>query len=356
MANEHARLKSIVETAVDGIITIDERGTVESFNAAAERIFDYTADEVIGRNVSMLMPAPYHQEHDDYLRRYTSTGEARIIGIGREVTGRRRDATTFPMRLSVGEFWLEGRRLFTGIVHDLTQEKRAEERALQAERLAAVGQMITVLTHESRNLLQLCQANLELLDMEISDRPEAIKIASRIQQAQDRLTHLFGDLREYAAPIHLEREPYHLGRLVGQVLDELTSTYDDRQIQLQEVAHEVDQRCSIDPFRMHQVFRNLLENSIVACRDPVEISVLWSSAVCGDRPALEIAVRDNGPGLSPAQKQVVFEPFFTTKRNGTGLGLAISRRIVEAHGGRIAIGHCGYPGAEFVITLPRQAP
>jgi two-component system sensor kinase FixL len=353
---DEVRLQSIVETAVDGIITIDQRGVIASFNPAAERIFGYAAGEAIGRNVRMLMPPPYGAEHDGYLARYLQTGEARIIGVGREVTGRRKDGTTFPLRLSVGEFTVGDGRFFTGIVHDLTEQKRAEERALQAERLAAMGQMITVLTHESRNLLQICRANLEMLELEIEDLPEAVQYAARIHTAQDRLTSLFQELREFASPIHLDREPHDLGWLVGQVIDELTVIHPTRRIRLDEVTGGVDLRCSVDAFRMHQVFRNLIENSIAACPDPVTIRAEWSHSPSEDPSSLRVALRDNGPGLPVEHEQRIFEPFFTTKKGGTGLGLVISRRIVEAHGGRIDLGKNGEQGAEFVITLPRESP
>lgn len=352
---DEVRLQSIVETAVDGMITIDQRGVIQTFNPAAERIFGFAAGEAVGRNVRMLMPPPYGAEHDGYLARYLETGEARIIGVGREVTGRRKDGTTFPMRLSVGEFTVGDERFFTGIVHDLTEQKRAEERALQAERLAAMGQMIAVLTHESRNLLQICRANLEMLELEIEDLPEAVRYAARIHTAQDRLTALFQELREFASPIHLDRESHDLGWLVGQVIDELTVVHPTRRIRLDEVTGGVDLRCSVDAFRMHQVFRNLIENSIAACPDPVTISAEWSQSNGEDPPSLRVALRDNGPGLSAEHMQRIFEPFFTTKKGGTGLGLVISRRIVEAHGGRIQLGSSSEQGAEFVITLPQES-
>jgi len=365
-ANEQARLKSIVETAVDGIITIDERGFIDSFNAAAEQLFGYSADEVIGHNVSILTPAPYKERHDGYLAKYVETGIKNIIGVGREVVGQRKDGSRFPMRLSVGEFWLGDQRRFTGIVHDLTKQKQAEERATQSERLAAIGQMITALTHESRNALQLSQANLEMLVCEIEELRKscsaassipvagALEHAGRIQMAQDRLQRLFNELREFAAPVSLDRESYNLQPLVGQVLNELSSLHSNKQIHLRHESNGVDLRCAVDPFRMHQVFRNILENSIAACPDPVSIDVGWSQSQLRGAPALRVALHDNGPGLTREQKQKVFEPFFTTKKTGTGLGLAITRRIVEAHGGQIVAEGNGTFGAEFVITLPRQ--
>lgn len=224
-ADEEARLKSVIETAVDGIITIDERGQVESFNPAAERMFGYAASEVLGRNVSLLMASPDRQQHDDYLKRYQSTNDKRIIGDGREVVGRRKDGSTFPLRLSVGEFQLGGARRFTGIAHDLTEQKRAEKRALQAERLAAIGETMAVLTHESRNSLQLSQANLEMLCHEIQDLPQAAEYAARIQMAQDRLQRLFEELQDFAAPVCLDCQPYNLGQMLAQVFNELSAVH-----------------------------------------------------------------------------------------------------------------------------------
>jgi len=352
--DEQARLKSIVETAVDGIITIDERGIIESFNSAAERMFGYTTAEVIGKNVSILMPAPYKDQHDSYLAKHVETGVKKIIGVGREVVGKRKDSSSFPMRLSVGEFWLGDQRRFTGIVHDLTEQKQADERALQAERLAAIGQMISFVTHESRNALQRSQANLEMLAIEVEQQAEALVYISRIQSAQDDLHHMYEELQSYAAPIILDHEPYNLTSLIGQVLNDLSQAMPKKEIRLREQKDNTDLQCEIDPFRMHQVFRNILENSLAACPDPVEIDVSWRRSNLGNRPALQIALHDNGPGLSQECRQKVFEPFFTTKKGGTGLGLAIARRIVEAHGGRIAVEGNGGGGAEFVITLPRE--
>lgn len=354
-SDEQVRLNSIVETAVDGIVTIDERGTIETVNPAAENLFGYAAAELVGRNVSVLMPDPYQSEHDGYLARYLVTGEKHVIGIGREVTARRKDGTTFPMRLSVGEFWLGQRRMFTGVIHDLTEQKQAEERALRSERLAAMGQMIGVITHESRNALQITQANLEMLAMELSEQAEALHYVNRIQSSQGRLHCLFEELRTFAGPMVLDREFCKLDRIVDRALGQLFEAGIKKRIEVQHEPHGVDLRCAVDQLRMERVFCNLLDNSLAACPDPVAIRASWSDVSLDDHPAVELTLFDNGPGFSHEQRQRVFEPFFTTKPKGTGLGLAISKRIIESHGGRIAVGNSRQAGAEFIITLPRDS-
>jgi two-component system sensor kinase FixL len=353
-SEEQVRLKSIVETAVDGIVTIDERGTIETANPAAENLFGYTAMELIGRNVSVLMPNPYRSEHDGYLARYVATGQRHIIGVGREVTGRRKDGTTFPMRISVGEFWLGQRRMFTGVIHDLTQQKSAEERALQSERLAAMGQMISVITHESRNALQITQANLEMLALELPEHAVALDYVTRIQSSQNRLHSLFDELRTFAGPMVLDREPCNLDRIVDRALRQLTEAGIKKHVEVRHTSDGVDLRCDVDQLRMERVFCNLLDNSLAACPDPVAIQALWSDVRLDDHPALELTLFDNGPGFSDELRKRIFEPFFTTKPKGTGLGLAITKRIIESHGGRIAVGNRRHAGAEFIITLPRE--
>lgn len=352
--DSETRLKSIVQTVVEGIITIDECGIVDTFNAAAERLFGYRAEEVIGKNVKMLMPAPYRDQHDGFLAQYLATREKKIIGIGREVVGRRKDGSTFPMHLSVGEMFLGDQRFFTGILHDISDRKEAEARALQAERLAAIGQMIGVVTHESRNAFQRIQANLEMLAMDVEDQPQVTEYITRIQGAQDSLHHLYEELRTYAAPIVLDYELCRVEHLVGQVLNDVSAINIKRQIRLHPDMNTCDSRCELDPFRMSQVFRNMVENSLAACPDPLTINLVLSDAELDGRAAVDLLYRDNGPGLNDEQREKIFEPFFTTKTKGTGLGMAIAKRIVEAHGGQIAANGNATIGAEFQITLPRQ--
>jgi PAS domain S-box-containing protein len=237
---------------------------------------------------------------------------------------------------------------------DITALKQAQERTLQAERLAAIGQMVTGLAHESGNALARSQACLEMLLLEVQDRPEALDLVARIQKAQDHLRQLYEEVRNYAAPLRLERQLCGLDTVWRQAWANLAVQRQGRQAHLHEHTAGLDLRCSLDPFRLEQVFRNILENALAACRDPVEISVFCQATSLHGQPAVRVSVRDNGPGLNGEQRRRLFEPFYTTKTKGTGLGMAIARRIVEAHGGDIVAGRAGPPGADIQLTLPRE--
>lgn len=231
--------------------------------------------------------------------------------------------------------------------------REAQERLLQSERLAAIGQMMTGLAHESRNALQRSQACLEMLKLEVAGQPAAFDLIARIQKAQDQLHQLYEEVRDYAAPIRLKREEHDLVAILHDTWDHLSAQRDGRDARLECCASESQYVCRVDRFALEQVFRNILENSLSACRDPVVLTAEFRSAELEGQPALEISLADNGPGLAAGVREKIFEPFFTTKTKGTGLGMAITRRIVEAHGGQIAVGRRDLPGAEIVITLPR---
>lgn len=231
--------------------------------------------------------------------------------------------------------------------------QRAQERALQAERLAAIGQMVAGLAHESGNALARSQACLEMLTLEVEDRPEALNLIARIQKAQNHLQQLYGEVRNYAAPLKLERQRQSLRSIWRQAWDNLAEQRQGRALTLHEETEKVDLFCPVDAFRLEQVFRNILENALAACKDPVVLTIACSETALDGQVALRIAVRDNGPGLTAEQRQRIFEPFFTTKTKGTGLGMAIAQRIVEAHGGQITVGAPAGPGAEILLLLPR---
>jgi len=241
-----------------------------------------------------------------------------------------------------------------GVFLDVTERKRAEERTLQTVRLAAIGQMMTGLAHESGNALARSQSCLEMLTWEVEDRPEALDLIKRIQKAQDHLRQLYEEVRGYAAPLKLDREVWNLASIWRQAWENLALARQGREALLHEDTGGIDLHCSVDQFRLEQVFRNILENALAACTDPVEITVCCVETGVNGQPGVRMAIRDNGPGLSLEQQQRIFDPFFTTKTKGTGLGMAIAERIVEAHGGQIAAGAAAGRGAEIVFTLPRE--
>jgi two-component system, LuxR family, sensor kinase FixL len=247
----------------------------------------------------------------------------------------------------------EGAPAVLKVGQDITALRHAQERTLQAERLAAIGQMVTGLAHESGNALARSQACLEMLAMEVEDRPEALDLIGRIQNAQNHLQQLYGEVRNYAAPLKLERRMQSVRSLWRQAWANLADHRQGRTATLREECDGVDLVCLVDSFRLEQIFRIILENALAACSDPVEITVFCSAAQWNGQSALRIAVRDNGPGLNAEQRQHIFEPFFTTKTKGTGLGMAIAKRIVEAHGGQIAVGTPPGRGAEIQLLLPR---
>ncbi|HKD37078.1 MAG TPA: ATP-binding protein, partial [Pirellulales bacterium] len=363
LLDSEARLRAIVETAAEGIITIDGLGKIETINNAAQAMFGYRREDAIGSNVSDLIPVPLGLEPsappDAFQRRVDQLSRPASEGLGRHRSGR-----TFPILAAVSKVPLERRQLFTAIIHDMTTVKDAEARALQAERLAVIGELSAGLAHESRNALQRSQSCLEMLQHEVHGQPKAIELIDRIQKAQDYLLQLYEGVRNYAAPIHLERSRIDLANLVQTVWDEMEPTRERHGSRI--AAHPnarivvrregVDPHCYADPVRIGQVFRNLLENSLAANGENCEITVTFADADLGGQPALSAIVEDNGPGIPADLQPKVFQPFFTTKSRGSGLGLAITKRIVEAHRGTIRLETSDEPTSRFVITLPRLRP
>jgi two-component system sensor kinase FixL len=244
-------------------------------------------------------------------------------------------------------------RLLAGIAADVTERKESAERALQAERLAAIGETMTGLAHESRNALQRSKACLEMLVLEVEDRPEALDLVARAMRAQNHLQQLYEEVRQYAAPIVLERERVNLCGLWREVWADVTQTHSEKRIALREECDGVAPESEVDRFAMGRVFRNILENAVDAAPDNSEICIHLSSHSCDNGPRLRIAFRDKGPGIPREHHDRIFDPFFTTKTKGTGLGMAIAQRIVHSHGGQIAVEEQTEGGTEIAVTLPR---
>lgn len=242
-----------------------------------------------------------------------------------------------------------------GVAQDITARKAAEERALQNERLAAIGQTMAGLVHESRNALQRSKACLEMLTHEVDDRPNALKLLSRVQRAQDDLHRLFEEVREYAAPLRLDIKPTDVPVIWRESWEQLAARRGGHNVALIERLDPKDAVIPVDRFALGQVFRNVFENAIDVSPADSEVSIEMAADSLSGTDAVRISIHDQGPGFSEEQKKRIFEPFFTTKTKGTGLGMAICQRIVEAHGGRIAVESNG-AGAEIAIRLPRGKP
>jgi PAS domain S-box-containing protein len=234
--------------------------------------------------------------------------------------------------------------------------KQAEERALEVERLSAIGQAMDGLIHEGRNALQRGQACLEMLAIQVGGEPEAVALIDRLQQAQDHLHRLYERVRAFAAPLHLDRQMHNLGQLLAEAGGELTRLPKGRKVRFGQEDGGLDLRALVDGAEIRRVFANILDNALAASGDTAVIDAVWSETLLHGHPALQVAIRDQGPGLSIQARERIFQPFHTTKARGMGLGLATAKRIVEAHEGQIALGNSDRPGAEVVVTLPRGSP
>ena len=353
--DEVARSRAVLNTAVDSIITIDHKCLICSHNPATERMFGFAAQELLGSNISLLMAEPYRSQHDSYVADYIQTRKPSIIGSGRRVTGRRKDGSEFPVHLAVSEFAARGQQYFTGIVRDLTELERVQKQLMQSERLAAIGQMVTGLAHESRNALQRAQACLDMLSLDLQENKEQLDLARRATTALQDLYRLYEEVRGYAAPIHLEFRECDLATIWHKEWDNLAASRKGKLIKLVDAADSQRLNCEVDVHRIEQVMRNLLENAIYACGGEGTITISCQEAQCGTDPAAKITIEDDGCGMTPEVADQIFEPFFTTKQKGTGLGMAIVHRIMMAHGGSVMARPLEKGGSQIVLLFPRTA-
>jgi two-component system, LuxR family, sensor kinase FixL len=356
-------MKLILDTIPDAMIVIDERGAMRSFSAAAERLFGYNAAEVLGKNVKMLMPAPHRESHDAYLDRYTATGEWRVIGIGRVVVGERKDGSTFPLELSVGEMQTGQQRYFTGFIRDLTERQKTEARLqeLQAElvhvsRLTAMGEMASALAHELNQPLSAIANDMKgsrrLLEDSSDERVAVLRGAmDKAAEQALRAGQVIRRLRDFVARGESERRVEDVKKLVEEASALALVGAKDKGVR---VRFEFDPRAVFvlaDKVQIQQVLLNLMRNAIEAMEDCERRELAVATASAPD-DMVEISVTDTGAGISPEINAQLFQPFITTKRHGMGVGLSISRTIVEAHGGSIAPRPNPKGGTVFSFTLP----
>jgi two-component system sensor kinase FixL len=358
-----AHLQSILDTVLDAMVVIDVNGRMLSFNASAVRQFGYSPDEVSGRNVSMLMPSPYREQHDGYLHRYLATGEKRIIGVDRVVVGRRKDGSTFPMKLAVGEMRRGDQIYFTGFIRDLTEREQSAAMLDQARgelarlaRLNELGEMASTLAHELNQPLSAIanyvQGSRRMLDRLDADVPPALRgaldeTAKQALRAGDIIRHL----REFVTRGDTDKEPEDIKNLIEEA--GALALVGSRERGIKSVFDFSDEPGMVmaDRVQIQQVLINLMRNAMEAMRDSEskELTVRTRPTEGG---RMQVEVEDTGPGISEEIAPQLFQPFVTSKAHGMGIGLSISRRIIESHGGELTVIRNAFGGATFAFSLP----
>jgi two-component system sensor kinase FixL len=358
-----AHLQSILDSIPDAMVVINERGLIQSFSLAAERLFGFTAVEVIGKNIKILMPSPYREDHDSYIERYLRTSERRIIGIGRVVVGQRNDGSTFPMELAVGEMHVREQRFFTGFIRDLTERQQTEARLqeLQAElvhmsRLTAMGEMASALAHElnqplaaianymkgSRRLLENRQ------DQGLSPLRDAMdKAADQALRAGDIIRRL----RDFVSRGESERRVEDVKKLIEEASALALVGAKDKGVRVRFAFAPRLNYVLADKVQVQQVLLNLVRNAIDAMETAPTRELVVATSPAPDN-MLEISVSDTGGGIALEIADQLFQPFVTTKSQGMGVGLSISRTIIESHGGSITQRPNPGGGTIFTFTLP----
>jgi two-component system sensor kinase FixL len=364
MRDSETHLRSILATVPDAMVVIDETGPILSYSAAAERMFGYTEEEVLGENVSMLMPSPDRERHDSYLENYRGTGERKIIGIGRVTTARHRDGYTFPIELSVGEAWLDEKRIFTGFIHDITQRQNVERRLqdLQSElahvgRVSEMASFASSLAHELNQPLtaiaNYCEAARDLLGNG-SDRETLDTVQEALDEASKesvRAGQIVRRLRNFISRGETEQRVESLARLITEANALALVGSREHGIEVQVQLDPDADLVFVDRIQIQQVLTNLIRNAIDAMIDSSQKSLIIRTAA-DPQDYVTVTVEDTGPGISESVVAELFQPFVTSKSAGMGIGLSICRTIVESHGGRIWFEERPGGGTAFHFTLP----
>jgi PAS domain S-box-containing protein len=340
LASSERRYSALFESAIDGYLILNSEWQIVEANPAACDMLGCEGDEILGRHLEDFLDwrSRELQLPDTTSRQEPISGECRLLREnGIPINTEYRLVTNFTPGLQLFSFC------------DVTDRKKAEERARQSERLAAIGETMAALTHESRNALQRSSASLELLELELEDRPGALQLVERTKLAQEQLRQLFEEVRQWAAPFNLSPDQCNLKGVWREAWGHVAQVHPSKREALREQI-DCEPNCRIDRSLMHHVFRNIFENAVEVTPESGSILVFSSKVSFNGKTTLRILIRDEGPGLTPEQQARIFEPFFTTKTKGTGLGMALCQRIVHAHDGAIAATSNG--GAEIEITLP----
>jgi len=359
---QEAHLRSILETVPDAMIVIDDRGRIMSFSSAAERMFGYSEAELLGENVSTLMPSPDREQHDDYLRRYFATGERKIIGIGRITTARRRDGATFPINLHIGEARIDDQRVFTGFIQDLTERQEVERRLhnVQSElahvsRVTSMGTLATSIAHELNQPLTAITNYVETVRDLLNDPTEETLAIVReamedCAQQSIRAGQIVRRLRDFMARGETERRIESLSRLINEASALSLLSANEQGVEINVRLDPQAENVLVDRIQIQQVLVNLMRNALEAMSDS-DVRQLKISSKRVDNGFIRVSVEDTGPGLATEVAEKLFQPFITTKPSGMGIGLSICQTIVQAHEGRIWSESSVGGGTVFHFTL-----
>lgn len=363
LSMRETHLKTILDTVLDATIVSEQDGTIVSFNAAAVRQFGYAEEEAVGQNLRILMPQPYRNEHDGYLHRYLTTGEKRIIGVDRVVVGRRKDGSTFPMKLAVGEMRSGDKTFFTGFVRDLTEREESAARLeeIQGElarlaRLNEMGEMASTLAHELNqplsaiaNYVHGCSRLLRGIDTDaaVMMREALDEAASQSLRAGQIIKHL----REFVTKGETDKAPQNIRQLVEEAGALALVGSREKGVRTVFDYRPGAEMVMVDHIQIQQVLTNLIRNAIEAMKQASEKQLIVRTQP-GGPGEVAVTVEDTGSGIPEEISAQLFKPFTTTKPGGMGIGLSISKRIVEAHGGTMTVSHTASGGASFRFTLP----
>lgn len=358
----HQHFRSILQSVPDAMVVINDAGIITAVSKAAETLFGYEADQLLGRNVSILMSPTDKSQHDGYISRYLRTGERQIIGIGRTVTARRADGSLFPIDLKIGEAKIGEHYLFTAFMRDLTEQRRNETRikALQAElvhfsRLSSVGTMASALAHELNQPLTVVTNYLEaardLLDAPDEETMKMVQEAlSEAAKQSVRAGQIVRKLRDYVSRGEVEKRPTDLVPLFGDAVALIQTEMSAGTGAISVRVAESTPHVMIDPIQIQQVVINIVRNAIEAIGTQVDPKIDIRATVSENGMVL-VTIEDNGPGIDREVSEHLFRPLASSKSTGMGLGLSICRTIVEAHGGTIEAMPAGDTGTRFAFTL-----
>ncbi|MGA7710815.1 MAG: PAS domain S-box protein [Rhizomicrobium sp.] len=358
--DREALLYAILDASPDALVVIDQQGLIRSFSSAAERLFGFAVQEVEGQNISMLMPASHREEHDRHLAHHIATGERRIIGVNRVVTGQRKDGSTFPMEIYVGEVNVPGMKVFAGFVRDVSERKEQERRVneLQTElvhvsRSVELGQMVAALAHEIADPLAAMSFYLATVRRQLAagDVDAVQALLDKVLAQSDRTRQIVRRINDHVRKRATDRQVEDLSRIIEEA-SALAMVGTGKDVKLAVSINHDAREAVVDKIQIQQVLQNLMRNAVEAMTDSPGRELSISAARDGDM--VEISVADTGPGLSRAARSKLFQPFNTTKPNGLGVGLSVCRLIVEAHGGKICADDGDNAGTVFRLTIPHH--